>query len=416
MENKMNAYQLENGLQVYCYQDLSKHSVFVSLATKYGGLDTDFMLNGERHQYPDGIAHLLEHYLCEQNKFGNIIHHFRDMHMYANASTSMYYTDFYFNAVKDIEKGLEYLISGIHNPIFTEENLEEVKHAVREEILKKQDWIGRRIFEKSMENLFANLRMRNNIGTIEEIDKVRLEMIKNCYEAFYRPENEVLVIAGNFDEEKMLDIVKKLYADLKFSNASSEKCHIEESKEIVHKEGLITMPTGNAIYELGFKVSLEDFSKEQYLDLEIAIYNFLAMNFSSTTKTYQKLKDAGIIKTFIITDCTFIESFCLISIGAYTDRPEEFKDEILNVLSKPVFDKEMFELDKRNRKMYVAMRPDSLKKIVLPFLENILVYDYPYLDKVEDIDTLTFQDMKEMILKMDFSHYTEIKVVDVEKK
>lgn len=411
----MNVYELENGLKVYCYHDSSKHSAFVSLGVFYGGIDTDFIRNGKHYHYPDGMAHLLEHYLCEQNRFGNIINCFRDFHMYANAATSMKNTYFYFDAVTDIEKGLEYLIQGIHSPIFTNENLEEVKHAVKEEILKKQDLIGRRIHEKAMENLFHNISMRNNIGTIDEISSIDLEMLQTCYETFYQPGNEVLIIAGNFEEEKVLNKVKKLYSTLKFSNYRVEKYEFDEPKEVVHHTGLIEMPTGNNIYELVFKVPLHSFSKDQYLDLEVGMYNLLGMNFDLPTKTYQKLKDKGIIKTSIMISTILMKPFYIVHIGAYTDKPEEFKKEILKVLKCPIIDEEMFELDQKNRKMSIAMRPDSLQHIVFPLQENIFVFDYPDMDKVEDVDKLSFEKMKNIIAQLDFSHYTEIRVVDVKK-
>ena len=40
-----------------------------------------------------------------------------------------------------------------------------------------------------------------------------------------------------------------------------------------------------------------------------------------------------------------------------------------------------------------------------PFINNIVYFQYPYFDKVEDLQKLSFDEYKEMIQNVDFSHF-----------
>lgn len=73
MQINIKSYQLENGLTVYFYPDRTKHSVIVNLIVKFGGKDTDVIIDGEYYHLKNGMAHLLEHYTIEQNQYGNLI-------------------------------------------------------------------------------------------------------------------------------------------------------------------------------------------------------------------------------------------------------------------------------------------------------------------------------------------------------
>lgn len=415
MPNKMNYYQLENGLSIYLYPDQTKHSVYANLIVKFGGIYSDFLIDGKPFHLVDGMAHLLEHYTIEQSKYGIIIPKLTERFMQANGYTNRNQTCFYFDAVKYIDEGLELLIKGIHQPVFTKDRLDFTKNSIREEIRADQDSLNSRMDKMKMDQLFKAYSYRSTIGTIEQINNTTIQDVENAFYSFYQPANEIIIVAGNFDEKEMLEKITTLYQELNFTSYKVEVVKPQEPKEVNKKESTLYFPTARPIYELTFKVPVHHMSVEQKMKLDWYLPIFLDMNFGILSPIRQKLKNEKIIDQAIQNYFSIFEDYWLIQIGSYTDQKEVFKKEILNVLETPVVDKEVYDLSMKESKMHVSLRPEKLKKIVKPFMENLVIFNYPYLDDVEYLDTFSFEEYLNMINQLDFSSFIETGVIDTEK-
>ena len=76
------------------------------------------------------------------------------------------------------------------------------------------------------------------IGTPDTTNKIDYDMLKLCYDAFYYDENKYLLIAGNFDEDKMIKYVESIYKNIpkhekKVKEISYDLLPIRKRKEIV---------------------------------------------------------------------------------------------------------------------------------------------------------------------------------------
>lgn len=415
MQSKMNFYELDNGLKLYFYPDYTKHSVMVNLIVKFGGIYSDYMIDGKHYHLVDGMAHLLEHYTIEQSKYGIIISELTKRFMKANGYTNRNRTVYYFDAVKYTDEGLNLLLKGIHSPVFTEERLSFTKNSIREEIRADQDSLNSRMNQIKMDQLFKKYSYRSTIGTIEQINNITIQDVENAFYSFYQPANEIIVVAGNFNEKEMLEKIKTLYQELNFVSHKVELEKLKEPKEVNKKEDTLYFPTARPIYELTFKVPVHHMSVEQKMKLDWYLPIFLDMNFGILSPVQQKLKNEKIIDHSIQNSFSIFEDYWLIQIGSYTEQKEVFKKEIFNVLKTPVVDKEIYDLSINESKMYVSLRPEQLNIIVPPFIENLIMFSYPYLDKVEYLDTFSFDEYLNMINQLDFSSFIETEVIDTEK-
>ena len=52
--------------------------------------------------------------------------------------------------------------------------------------------------------------------------------------------------------------------------------------------------------------------------------------------------------------------------------------------------------------------------MIMPFVNNVVQFDYPYLDEVKDIENLSFSEYVKMIRAIDFSHYTIVTIKEKE--
>lgn len=44
--------------------------------------------------------------------------------------------------------------------------------------------------------------------------------------------------------------------------------------------------------------------------------------------------------------------------------------------------------------------------MIIPFIDNIVNFDYPYLDNINNLNELEFKDYVKAIRELDFSNYT----------
>ena len=54
--------------------------------------------------------------------------------------------------------------------------------------------------------------------------------------------------------------------------------------------------------------------------------------------------------------------------------------------------------------------------MINPFIYNLVNLNYPYLDKVDDLYRLSYDDYVSTIKKLDFSNYCDIKIIDDDKE
>ena len=64
---------LENGLRVFVFPKPDFGKCYAFFATRYGGMDTRFQLNGQWVDTPMGIAHYLEHKMFDTPDGGNAL-------------------------------------------------------------------------------------------------------------------------------------------------------------------------------------------------------------------------------------------------------------------------------------------------------------------------------------------------------
>lgn len=404
--NKIQTLTLKNGLTIYLYEDKRKHTTIFQLITRFGGATKDYIIDDKEVHFQDGIAHILEHFLVECNKYGNFLDLLGQKEMNTNAITSQNYTRYFFETVENVELGIKTILNCVYSPIFTKENLEKLKEPIYQEIRGKEN---NRFFHESIEvlkNCFHKINFRSTGGTLEEVKNTTIEEIKLCYEAFYHPKNQFIIIAGNFNKEKIIKVIEEETENINVVNHTVKKINIEEENSVKQKVGKIIFPTPTPYLEVTYKIPIHHLSNIDKLKLDFYIHYFFDMNLGVSSPLYKKLVTQKIITTCINRSDRKINNYLLLSIGAYTKEKEILKTEILKAIKNIILDQELFELDKKNTVLDIILREETLSSVVGPLIGNIIDFNYPYPDTVEDIERLNFEEFKNMILSLDFSNYT----------
>lgn len=413
MENNLEKLTLENGMKIYLYKDSTKHSTFVNFITKYGGFYNDFKIDDKEYNIPNGMAHFIEHLLIETSKYGNLIHVLGEKQMSTNGVTYTDMTQFYFNAVENVEIGIETLIRAINEADFNQEDIEKTKGAIYQEVRMQRDNKFRVLNDVKMKNIFKKIPYINNLGDLNNVMNFSYEQVKLCYDAFYNPNNQIVVVAGNFDVEKVKKIIIDICSKYENNFNSVKLIDYNEPKEVDKKSDIVKMPTGKQFVDITYKIDISNLTYKDILKLDFYLGIFNRMNLGTTSSVYQKLFEEKVIVDSINSTYWVLDNYYLLSVGAYTDEDDKFLKEIKKVFSGNfIFDKELFDLYCKQCKMNISIRPDSLSSMILPFIDNIVSFEYEYFDTVNDINDFSLKELEDYMNSFDFSNYTVIKIVN----
>lgn len=322
-----------NGLKTYIVPKKNYNQAFALISVKYGSNDIVFSYGNENfHEYPLGIAHFLEHKLFEQ-KEGNLFEKFANLGASPNAYTNFKNTTYYFTCTENFYENLELLIKFVFNPYFTEENVEKEKGIIEQEIKMYEDNPAFKVYFNTMLAMYKNHPVRNDIaGTVESIHKITPELLYECYNTFYKPENMVMVIVGDIEPERVISIGNKI---VPFNNEGIKfERYIFNGEEGV-KERTIKSNLGLSIpnFVIGFKHDATD-NKNKMINkiVEFDIITFLL--FGRSSKLYEDLYEKGLINNSFSSEYAMETDYSHFIIHGESKNPEKVQEILLNALKK----------------------------------------------------------------------------------
>ena len=124
---------LPNGLEIRVIPKPDHAKKYAFFATRYGGMDTCFQLNGQWMDTPAGIAHYLEHKMFDTEE-GNALQELAKNGAEPNAFTSNAMTGYYFDSTDHFDENLEILLSFVSIPYFTQESVDKEQGIIGQEI------------------------------------------------------------------------------------------------------------------------------------------------------------------------------------------------------------------------------------------------------------------------------------------
>lgn len=194
-------YRLPNGLRVLLMPDASKPTVTVNIT----------YLVGSRHEnYGEtGMAHLLEHLLFKGTPtHAKVDEEFNKRGMRVNGTTSLDRTNYYelFQASDDnLKWALEMEADRMVNSNIAKSDLDTEMTVVRNEYERGEN-SPFAVLLKRMQSVAFDWHNYGNstIGNRSDIENVKIENLQAFYRQYYQPDNAVLLVAGKFEQDKVL--------------------------------------------------------------------------------------------------------------------------------------------------------------------------------------------------------------------
>ena len=243
--------KLPNGLQI-CVVPKPEHArKYAFFATRYGGMDTRFSLDGKWLDTPAGIAHYLEHKMFD-TKEGNALQRLAQNGAEPNAFTANAMTGYYFDSTEKFEENLEILLSFVSIPYFTDESVAKEQGIIGQEIRMIEDNPDWQLYTRMMKALYQNHAARESIaGTVESISHITAQTLYDCHKAFYTPSNMILTVVGDVDPVHVVDLARRILP--REGGPVIPRDYGEEPAAIAEKETKMAMEVATPQFLTGFK-------------------------------------------------------------------------------------------------------------------------------------------------------------------
>ena len=285
---------LPNGLQVCVVPKPGYAKKYAFFATRYGGMDTRFRLDGKWLDTPAGIAHYLEHKMFDTQE-GNALQELAKNGAEPNAFTSNAMTGYYFDSTEHFEENLKILLSFVSVPYFTDESVAKEQGIIGQEIRMIEDNPDWQIYTRMMQALYQNSTARTSIaGTVESISHITAETLYQCHKAFYTPSNMILTAVGDVDPVHVVDLARSILPRERGEKIPRD--YGTEPADIAQKETSMAMEVSTPQFLTGFKCTPAP-EGEDYLRMSAIGDMACDILLGDSSPLYLRLYDQGLINT-----------------------------------------------------------------------------------------------------------------------
>ena len=369
-----------SGLKVYISNKETFATNYAVFGTKYGSVDTEFSLNGQPMlETPEGIAHFLEHKLFE-GEDGDAFEKYAKTGASANAYTSFDRTCYLFSCSDRFYDNLNILLSFVSSPYFTEKTVQKEQGIIGQEIKMYEDVPDWRVLFNLFRIMYHNHPVKVEIaGTVESIAKISDKTLYDCYNTFYNPSNMYLCLAGNFDTEKVLEMV-----DEKIKTAEEKtitRSDFSEPDTIVSNRCELKMAVSMPMFVIGIKDKPCD---SKALPHKKAVTElFLEMLAGKVSPLYNSLLEKGLINNRFGTEHFYGSSYSALLFDGESKDPDAVKDAIVSEIKKIAdngADTSLFDDAKRKLYGYAIRCYNDPEEAVGEFIDCYIDGTEPYSD------------------------------------
>jgi predicted Zn-dependent peptidase len=206
--------KLDNGLRVVMNKDPSSPTVAIAVTYDVGA----------RNEEPgrSGFAHLFEHMMFQGSRHVPKGGHFNLISARGgtlNGTTSSDRTNYYeILPANELALGLWLEADRMRWLSVTPENFENQRAVVQEEYRMRYENAAYmrgmlRLSELAFEQYWPYAH--SVIGSMTDLDNAKFDWVRNFHRAYYAPNNAVLSIAGDFDADEAMQLVKQYFAGAK---------------------------------------------------------------------------------------------------------------------------------------------------------------------------------------------------------
>ena len=401
VKEKVYIEKLENGLTVIIFPKKGMQKKYMIWGTNYGSNDNKFIVPGESKitEVPNGVAHFLEHKLFEQPDGTNSLDTLTALGVNANAYTTNDHTAYLFECTDNFYPAMDELMDYVQHPYFTDENVEKEKGIIGQEIRMYDDYPEWKVYLNALNAMYHNNPIKIDItGTIETISHIDKEILYKCYKTFYHPSNMIMVIAGDFEPEKIIEDVKKRLIKTE-AKGEIRRINSDEPEEIVQPYIEDKLEVSQPLYTIGIKEDVNKLDPNEQVKRYIAMEILLDLIFGKSSQLYKKLYEDGKIFGEPSLSYEVGRKYSHILITGQSNEPEfvykEFKKTVEKMQKEGINVEDFERLKKKEYGEYIREYndvSDIARMFLTDALKGICTFDY-----LEDINRVNVEYLNQLL-------------------
>jgi predicted Zn-dependent peptidase len=399
--------KLSNGLSLCFYPRKQDNRVFGALSVKCGSIHLATSRSHGTSCLPAGTAHFLEHILLETS---GVLDEFSASGALVNGHTTFDRTTYTFSGIGNVTSNINSLFHILNVSNITEQSLELQQKIISQELRARNSdpaWSG--IFNM-LQALYEHHPVQYPIGGSEEsVYAVTRKMLVECYSHYYRPQNMLLVLVGDFDPYEARNSLNSLCL-----NAPHDVDHIQgrisprEGRDVRQAVTHTYMSVQTPSLYIGWKESVETDvmttgSLMQHALLKALVLDYL---FGQSSVLYHDLMNNGLVESGMNWDYYTGHSYGFSYIEVVTNNLEKAERYIRAYLlqaSSSQVDEDLYDSLKRKAIGRYLSSFDS----AMTLSTNIVEWAHKDCDYFQTIDLLqafslqTFQTYLKALLESD---------------
>ena len=398
----LNVYEevLDNGLRVYI-SPIPRHTIHARITTFFGGSTLEFKVDGDSSftKVPGGVAHFLEHKMFEKKDGKDPLAVYENNGASGNAFTNEFVTAYHFTGAGHFFFYFATLLTCVHEPYFTDENVLKEKGIISQE--KKQDLDNpfSIVYDRALANTFHNLDFKNTVlGSLEDINSITKEDLYNCYNTFYHPSNMILTISGDVNPKETINFIKKFYEKYDFKKRPRVVIkHKDEPESVVKEKDIIYMDNLSKEVLISYKIKKPTYVKDAYLN-RIYFSFLLDLKFGAIASIVDVFaKDTNLISP-VSSYLEPVDDYYIIIFNATVkDNVDEFISLIDKTIKDVNYDEDNFNLIKKAVLNSIILSTENSNGICSMIANQVYFFGEPIYDMYDKLKGLNFETFKESI-------------------
>ena len=406
---------LDNGLLLIVIPNekiSKKKNYYFNYGTYYGALTNDFVPLGSSKmtKFPNGIAHFLEHKMFESEDVSPFDFYAKSG-SYVNAFTSYKATCYVVTGNKKMKENLEFLLTFVNTPYFTDANVLKEQGIIIEEAAVNDDNPDYLIYRTLSKNLYKELPYNTPIlGDASTIKKITKDDLYQCYNTFYRPNNMFLVIGGAVDPYEVSKIVNNTLDKFSFDNKKQiKKKEYKEPLKVVKSYELLDIDVKVSKLALGYKMDRNRFSIKSNVLLDLYLNMIASLCFGSSSLFKEMIREKKLVSRSgyyfqnlgnIITFNVEVDSF---NNKAYLEELHKYLKS-LDILEEDL---------ERMKKVWISsevIKTDYADSLVDTVVDDLINYHEIVTNNVELIKSMNIATMRDVLKALDFTNEAIVEV------
>lgn len=286
--DQIEEYQLDNGLKVILSDKTKNNTVFMNVIYQAGSLNDPLGKSG--------MAHLLEHLAfkgTENIKEGNFQSALDQYTLFSNARTD-YYSTQYMSEIRSeqntINKVIELEAERMDKLVLDKKFVAPEIEVVKREREANFDQTFSRLMNKIFQSIYGvEYFGREPIGELTELESINMSELNQFYRTWYRPNNAVIVLTGNFDKTAVLNQINQKFGGIPSKIVPEQPTIPKISIEQAKSEDIV-IKKGDGYQKINVYIVPRNEEIEPTLDITSALFTL-----EPSGTLYQRLVEKGIV-------------------------------------------------------------------------------------------------------------------------